>query len=160
MPFSVYILKHPDSRQIIYVGCSFKPVRRAYTHACNFLRKYGFVPVFEIVEMFDDYSTALDREWELIQLHKETVEPYQFTKRPMSGRLPKEFYDIKEIIESVHYQSSSVPQFFTYKDVVEKYKISFADLKRLMKAKSIQPHMFGARTSRLSQQQLNELFRA
>lgn len=159
MAFSIYILRHPDSKEVVYVGCTSNPDTRYKQHCYNFLRKFGFSPEFEIIDTIDDYDTALDKEWELIQEHKETVASFQHTKFPMPGRLPKSHYDVqvkKAVVLAT--EQKRFYQFYRFKDVMENYKVTRTTLYRLMKERGIDPYMIGKRSPRLREDQIEKLF--
>lgn len=87
MTFYIYILKHPETSEIIYVGCTVNWELRINTHRYKYRAKYGYVPIIEILEEFLDESSAKKRERELISFYRNSNPELHNSKIYKPGKL-------------------------------------------------------------------------
>ncbi len=67
MQCHVYILKHPETLAVIYVGSTFLLKQRESQHRSKYNITKGFTPLFEVIESFKDDVDAERFEFLLIK---------------------------------------------------------------------------------------------
>lgn len=150
MTYSIYTLKHPITLRIIYVGCTENPKNRQLTHKSNYLKKYGFEPLFEVIETHDNSFDAFEREWELIQQFCKEFSLMQDTETKRPGK--------RKNFPARLFQQDRRQQYYTVKDVMVEYNVSRSAIYRQMKEKGVDPYKIGPRSIRLSRSQINQIF--
>lgn len=68
--YTVYLLRHPETNKIIYVGCTANVPQRKANHRHRFNIKLSFRPLFEEVETFNTKYDGLRKEDALIAEYK------------------------------------------------------------------------------------------
>lgn len=86
--YSIYVLKHPVTLKIVYVGSSCRPNYRKATHKWLFFKKYQYVPIFQVLEIIADCKTAKAREVELIIKYRKEGQPLLNISDTGKGKLP------------------------------------------------------------------------
>lgn len=155
--FYVYVLKHPITQEIRYVGLTNNPKRRFYahystkkkTHTSNWvfsLRKENLKPIMEIV--FETFSEEIckQKEIELIEFYSKNgakltniscggeVGIYNSEYLPNNSIITfEEFFKYKEILET-----ENIPIL----EISQKYKISKQTLYKIASGK-LYNHKFG-----------------
>lgn len=88
MTYYLYLLLHPETKEPVYIGCTSIYPSRMRTHKYNFKKDYGFEPIPEILEAYNNVDYAKSREWKLVQQFSRLHHLNQTTNKYKTGRLP------------------------------------------------------------------------
>lgn len=164
MTYHIYTLKHPETLEIFYVGCTSQPIARERAHTLNYNRTKGFIPVFEVVEKIEgSASDAIAREWELIQEYSKSHNLQQDIKTRRPGNVRRrELWASSEKVQSFYLELEQERiasyKYYPFKVVAEKFNISVLRLRQMLEEKNIKPYQIGTRSYRLRTDQIEKLF--
>lgn len=98
--FYVYILIHPETHKVVYVGSTCKLANRQSNHRWNFKTKHNYQPIFVEVACFDNMEQAKEYEFNLITIHRKLGSPLLNVYDKHKGKLPGYLHKkVKKVIE-------------------------------------------------------------
>lgn len=62
MTYSLYILKHPHTEETVYVGLTTNIKSRHQAHRINYKKKFGFVPLIDVLMTFSNHKIGTSVE--------------------------------------------------------------------------------------------------